>query len=496
MPADYDAIRAGNIARYGTDTAVLALLGQLYSDRAQFLYELIQNAEDAGATWLDFALSEDRLEVSHNGHPFTESDVQAICAVGSSTKPGDLTAIGRFGIGFKAVYAYTSTPSIHSPAADSGSQTPATAGRTQDPGASAPSPPPAHPTSPTSPADPAGPASPASTTSSPTDHTRPTSLTGLDDTAGQPGHSGPGEHFRIEHYVRPTGIPAAGRAGETLFVFPFDRADVPPATAVTEVSAGLTKLPSRALLFLRSIERITISGLAGPVTLERVTEILGPDRRRIRLRRSAGSAGPGRAADRRGDGWTGDRLEPGGRQGSEDWLVWHRNVRLPVPARAGQDAGSAGPSRRAPGTGRGIAGQRVEIAVPLGDGPDGLRASVLAAAPVVAFFPTQKESFLGFLVQGPYRTTPARDNVPEHDPVNEYLAGQTAALLPQVLAGLRDDGLLTAGVLDALPLDEARFPPGSLLRGLYDAAREALARDPLLPTAVGGWACAGTCAGL
>ena len=43
MPADYDAIRAGNIARYGTDTAVLALLGQLYSDRAQFLYELIQD---------------------------------------------------------------------------------------------------------------------------------------------------------------------------------------------------------------------------------------------------------------------------------------------------------------------------------------------------------------------------------------------------------------------------------------------------------------------
>src|SRR5215467_10908425 len=71
VPADYDAIRAGNIARYGTDTAVLALLGQLYSDRAQFLYELIQNAEDAGATWLDFALSADRLEVRHNGRPFT-----------------------------------------------------------------------------------------------------------------------------------------------------------------------------------------------------------------------------------------------------------------------------------------------------------------------------------------------------------------------------------------------------------------------------------------
>ena len=366
MPADYDAIRAGNIARYGTDTAVLALLGQLYSDRAQFLYELIQNAEDAGATWLGFALSADRLEVRHDGRPFTESDVQAICAVGSSTKPGDLTAIGRFGIGFKAVYAYTSTPQIHSPAL-TGSSGPA-----------------------------AG------------------------NSAGLAGSADTGEHFRIEHYVRPAGIPAAGRAGETLFVFPFDRADVPPGTAVDEVSAGLTKLPSRALLFLRSIGRITISGLAGPVTLERITEVIGPDRRRIRLRRSAGPAEPGRAAEGPGAG------RPGGPLGSEDWLVGQRDVRLPEPALAGPGAGPAG-EETADGP---AGGQRVEIAVPLADGPDGLRASVLTAAPVVAFFATRRRASW-FLVQ-PYRTTPARDNVPEHDPVNQYPAGQMAAL-PAVL---------------------------------------------------------------
>jgi hypothetical protein len=437
VPADYDAIRAGNIARYGTDTAVLALLGQLYSDRAQFLYELIQNAEDAGATWLGFDLSADRLEVRHDGRPFTESDVRAICAVGSSTKPGDLTAIGRFGIGFKAVYAYTSTPRIHSPAA-----------RT----------------------DPAGPASDLAGSSA------ATTLTSLDNASGHAGPDRPaglagsaetGEHFRIEHYVRPAGIPAEGQAGETLFVFPFDRADVPAATAVGEVSAGLTKLPSRALLFLRSIGRITISGLAGPVTLERVTEILGPDRRRIRLRRSAGGEMGG--AD--------------GPLGPEDWLVWQRDVRLPEGALDGQSGADTADVRGG--------GQRVEIAVPLRDGPDGLRAAVLAAAPVVAFFATQKESFLGFLIQGPYRTTPARDNVPEHDPVNQYLAGQTAALLPEALAGLRDDGMLTAQVLDALPLDETRFPPGSLLRGLHDVARETMARETLLPVEGGGWARAG-----
>ena len=108
---------------------------------------------------------------------------------------------------------------------------------------------------------------------------------------------------------------------------------MPAATAVGEVSAGLTKLPSRALLFLRSIGRITISGLAGPVTLERVTEILGPDRRRIRLRRSAGGGWP--------DGRRLGRADP---LGSEDWLVWQRDVRLP----AGSSALDAGSLARAP----------------------------------------------------------------------------------------------------------------------------------------------------
>jgi hypothetical protein len=47
MPADYLKIREENIARYGWDTAVLDLLGQLYSERTHFIFELIQNAEDA-----------------------------------------------------------------------------------------------------------------------------------------------------------------------------------------------------------------------------------------------------------------------------------------------------------------------------------------------------------------------------------------------------------------------------------------------------------------
>ena len=114
MPADYGTIRAENIARYGWDTAVLDLLGHLYSDRTHFIFELIQNAEDAGASELTFTLFADRLEVRHDGRPFTEADVRGVSGVAQSTKSGDLTSIGRFGIGFKSVYAYTKNPRIYS----------------------------------------------------------------------------------------------------------------------------------------------------------------------------------------------------------------------------------------------------------------------------------------------------------------------------------------------------------------------------------------------
>ena len=93
MPADYAKIRYENIARYGCDTAVLDLLGQLYSERTHFIFELIQNAEDAGATALAFELFADRLEVRHDGRPFTEADVRGVCGVGKSEKAGDLTQI-------------------------------------------------------------------------------------------------------------------------------------------------------------------------------------------------------------------------------------------------------------------------------------------------------------------------------------------------------------------------------------------------------------------
>src|SRR5437016_1776648 len=122
MASDYAAIRLDNVRRYGTDIGRIGpmLLSDRYADRTHFIFELLQNAEDAlarrpnwpGSRAVKFELSERELRIAHCGKPFDEPDVRGICGIAESTK--GLNAIGRFGIGFKSVYAFTDRPEIHS----------------------------------------------------------------------------------------------------------------------------------------------------------------------------------------------------------------------------------------------------------------------------------------------------------------------------------------------------------------------------------------------
>ena len=93
------------------------ILTDMYPDTAHFVYELLQNAEDMCATKVKFVLSNDKLLFVHNGkkRDFVYEDIDSITSIGNNTlKKDDLTSIGTFGVGFKAVYTYTSTPEIHS----------------------------------------------------------------------------------------------------------------------------------------------------------------------------------------------------------------------------------------------------------------------------------------------------------------------------------------------------------------------------------------------
>lgn len=99
----------------GFENGIRRLLTDLYPDKAHFLYELLQNAEDAGATRVEFRLEDNALIFVHDGKRlFNLKDVESITSIADSTKRNDGGSIGKFGIGFKAVFSYTLTPIVHS----------------------------------------------------------------------------------------------------------------------------------------------------------------------------------------------------------------------------------------------------------------------------------------------------------------------------------------------------------------------------------------------
>ena len=109
---NYEQISKDHREHYGTKTRYLRFLKELSSDTTHFVYELIQNADDSKSQHLELQLSDNELFVWNDGCRFHEDNVRRICSIGESNK--DLTQIGTFGIGFKAVYAYTNLPEIYS----------------------------------------------------------------------------------------------------------------------------------------------------------------------------------------------------------------------------------------------------------------------------------------------------------------------------------------------------------------------------------------------
>lgn len=93
----------------------LDIFEDFYPDRAHFVYELLQNAEDAGATEVTFTLTPDHLVCEHDGRrKFTEADVSEITGIHNSTKDKVQDRIGKFGVGFKSVFVYTQSPTVRS----------------------------------------------------------------------------------------------------------------------------------------------------------------------------------------------------------------------------------------------------------------------------------------------------------------------------------------------------------------------------------------------
>lgn len=381
VASNYEAICEENRKRYGTDIGRIGpmLLADRYDDRTHFIFELLQNAEDAlgkrgmwsGPRRVTFSLAPDVLSLSHFGRPFDEADVRGVCGIAESTK--DQFSIGRFGIGFKSVYTFTDRPEIHS---------------------------------------------------------------GEEDLA-------------VENYVQPKRVTRTERADdETQIVLPLKSED---ATAQDEITAGFKRLGPGALLFLRHIDEINwaVQGGGSGTYLRSSPVALAANVQRITV----------------------IGQESGQSEVDQNWLVFHRNVFTSGREQVG----------------------RVEVAFslqPVKDRPGRWMVVPVAASPLVVFFPTAVETNLGFLVQGPYKTTPSRDNIPRHEPWNKHLVGQTAELLVEAMRWLRDNEMLDVSALRCLPLDREKFPEGSMFEPLFAATRRALLDEPLLPRFDGGYVAA------
>lgn len=360
MPSDYKQITDDNIEEYGKGKRHLAYLGDLYPDRTHFIFELLQNAEDAGASKVKFSVFDNRLELMHNGRCFTAEDVRGVCGIGEGQKADDLTKIGRFGIGFKSVYAYTNSPEIHS---------------------------------------------------------------------GD-------EHFGIETYVRPHQVKPRRVDGPwtTLFVFHFNKDKPDRKTSFREISDCLSNMETRTLLFLRKITEVEYtSGETNGTYL-----------------RGESTHGSARTIDLKGG------------NDNETWLVFERLIR----------------------------NHKVYVEMGFRMNTETKTIEREYDTPLVVYFPTEKHTGLGFYIQGPYRTTLARDNVPKDDPWNRILIEETAKLTVESMRQLKRRGLLTVSLLDALPIDAADFGPNSMFHPIFESVKEALTTEDLLPADDGSFVAA------
>lgn len=355
---------------------------QLYTDKSHFVYELLQNAEDAGATGIRFVQYSDRLEVMHDGKSFTTENLQGLCDIGQSDKVNDLNQIGEFGVGFKSVFGICETVRLYS--------SPRKKELAEN----------CHPFA-----------------------------------------------VEIKDFTKPVDIPAVDvPAGyTTLFVFPysvgFQFSGFKNLAALNEaITKRLKNLGVTTLLFMRHLElieyEIKIPGkeASGEYLLD--AEPINDHCTRVSAIESE-------------DDKTDESLS-------------FIKFSMPIDSR--------------------VSTRTIDVAFTVATDKEGKTTFQKAKNPYISvYFPTETESKLDFIVQGPFRTTPNRSSVPADEEENEALAEQTAKLLRQSVLELRDMGLLDLSLIRILPLDEDDFDVYPLFYPLYEEMRDLFSSERVLP---------------
>ena len=383
----YHEIKERNIKRYGTEIERVGalLLANLYSDRTHFIYELLQNAEDACERAqtdgyekeysVSFQLFKDRLEFRHNGIAFNERDVEGICGINEDIKNDYEQQIGKFGIGFKSVYAYSKSPEIYS----------------ED------------------------------------------------------------KSFCIMNYVWPEAIAHRQdiNSDETLIVIPFHTINLPflqdevtSEIAFDEIKEKLMNLGLRVLLFTNNISEI-------------MWEIAEEQGRYTRTQKKEN-----------GYRWVNLVSE---REEKEEWLIFEKIIKIECEQ------------------------AKIEVAYKILSQEDGKKKILKDTdTKLVVYFPTQKETKLNFLIQGPYNTTPTREDIRNNDLWNQGLIMETATLVGKSIVTMKTMGLLDINFLSILPLSTEEFEKNTnAFHPIFQEVKKVLSSDlELLPSSFGGFSSA------
>ena len=355
---------------------------QLYTDKSHFVYELLQNAEDAEATEIRFVQYPDRLEVMHDGKSFTTENLQGLCDIGQSDKVNDLNQIGEFGVGFKSVFGICETVRLYS--------------------------------------------SPRKNELA--NDCQPFAI-------------------EIKDFTKPVDIHAVEVPANytTLFVFPYSVGfqfsgfkDLPALNKA--ITKRLKDLGVTTLLFMRHLELIEYE---------------------IKIPGKEASGEYLLDAKPVNDHCT--RVSAIGAENDKtDESLSFIKFSMPIDSR--------------------VSNRTIDIAFATTTDKDGKTTFQKAKNPYISvYFPTETESKLKFIIQGPFRTTPNRSSVPADEEENETLAEQTAKLLRQSILELRDMNLLDLSLVKILPLDEDDFDVYPLFYPLYEEVRDLFASERVLP---------------
>ena len=361
MPSDYKAISEHNEDQLGKDTSSRKTQVSMYSDSTHFVYEILQNADDHGATEVLFKLSKDAVMIEHNGEPFKEENVKAITYFGKSTSREDLVKTGRFGIGFKSVFAFTATPIIIS---------------------------------------------------------RP-------------------EHFQIYglYRVREYPYPEDFSSSRTRIILSFNHESEDPdfveelvsaEAAYRQISECLTKLDMNTLLFMRNIREISWEIENRSMRYWREDEI--DDNNRLTI-------------------LTNGVLE-------KKYLVFSK-----VPTWENEEH------------------KAVEIAFAINEQH---HITSIDDDLLYVIFQTTENTGLRFLLNGPYRTNPARETISKKDPFNIHLMKVTCELMKELLPKIRKRKLLNLQFLSVLPNKEDE--PRGFYSPLHDTIINEFRNEKLTPT--------------